>query len=323
MAEQTFFPYRFAGHVADLLIRDVDIDGQQQNTFINPLARTVALRTLDAWTSGTFSVEATVPIERLLALFPEDERGNPPCAMLLAVRCDATRWREGITLTPSGPGIWRGTFQLDRRRIRGHVQVSAYLVRTQSRALVPPFAGTAHVRVADSASWSVSVDREASPPGGYLNVQWDDFANSGSTTRKNHPTLLYHLDLEGNAPILWLNEGITGLKDVLSTEGTRGRVAAVRDVVFSLIANTVWMGLTVSSLLASRDPNEGGPERWQQNVLSTITPLLTTIDDPVESFADPSATQTLVEALLIAVQNQEPVAAAVSKLLSEVDPADA
>jgi hypothetical protein len=323
MAEQTFFPYRFAGHVCDLLISGLEVDGKPQDTMINPLARTVLLRTMESWTSATVSVVATVPVERLLALFPEDERENPPCAMLIAVRCDATRWREGFTLAPTTSGTWGGNFQLDHRRIRGHVQVTAYLVRTQSRVAIAPFASTAHVRIADSASWTISVDREATPPGGYLNVQWDDFANSDSSTRKNHPALLYHLDLEGSTPVLWLNEGIAGLKDVLSSEGTRGRVAAVRDVVFSLIANTVWLGLTVSSLLASQDASEGGAERWQQNVLNTIAPLLSSIPDPVDAIRNASAAQTLIEALLIAVQGQEPVSAAVAKLLNEVEPSDA
>lgn len=323
MAERLFFPYRFAGHAVDVAVTEVRLDGKQADQLVDADARAVILRDIEHWNEAVVRLRATIAPDRLKSLFPEDEREDPPCRMLLVAHCDATRWRDGVVLQPTGlHGTWEGVVTVSRRRVRGALLASVMLIRDEAReAPLAPFGSKAHIRLANSAEWRISFDRQATPPGGFMNIQWDDFANSKSSKRKNHSTLLYYFDLEGDDPTLYLNEGIAGLKEVLSSEATRGKAAAVREIVFSAIAQSVWLAMATESLLAIQPGMDDPDKQWQRNVLTTIRPLLGTID-PVSSIRNPNDASTLVEALATAVQTHEPLKQSVQKLLSEIDAND-
>lgn len=325
MAEKLFFPYRFLDHAIHVDVTAVYVDGHLTDRVVDTGARTVVLRGVQDWSEAVFRIRATLSPDRLARLFPEDEREAPPCRMMLVVHCDATRWRDGVTLYPTrNPGEWEGSIAVRRGGVRGAILAKAILVRAEDRkGVAPSFGVTANIRLADSAEWRFSFDRQATPPGGFMNTMWDNFSTSKSLKRRSHASLLYYLDLEEDesGPILYLNEGIEGLKEVLSNEATRGKAAAVRDIVFSAIAQSVWLAMTTESLLAVEQGADEPPKQWQRQVIATFKPLLGSID-AVQAIRNSEEVTGLIESLATAVQTHEPLRSSVVKLMAEIDAND-
>jgi hypothetical protein len=317
MAEEIIYPYNFGRHAVDLQVEEVLLDGDPAERIIDPVTHTAGLRGIENWNEARFRVRATVNPERLQTLFPEEELSAPPQKMLIAFQCYDSKWRDGVNLEAVEAGIWEGEIAVRRRDVLGVVHASAYLVRTaRGRSNGGRFASEAYVRVADSREWKIVLDKQVAPPGGYLDVRWADFATYDYVKLNSHPDLVYYLDYDRNPPRLWVNEGITGLRAVLSSEATRGLRAAIRDVVFGSIAQSVWFSLAVNSLLSIPAEAEEPELDWQQSVLQQFRQyLIPHVPDPVEAVRDPGQAPTLVDTLGAAVQTMRPLHQHVARLL--------
>lgn len=181
------------------------------------------------------------------------------------------------------------------------------------------YATSRHMRLASSPEWQVVFDVSPSLPGGYLDVRWENFAECETYTKlRQNPDFVYYFDFESSPPRLFLNEGVSGLREVLEHQGHRGPVAAIREVIFGFLAHIGWLSLATNALLSIPDEMEEPEEEWQQTVLES---LRSSFEGQVHSLAeavrDPAQAATLTEVLGLAVQRRESLRQATEKMLSE------
>lgn len=238
-------------------------------------------------------------IERVVA---PSEQMDPPLDVRVVYRSIESRKR--CILSVPGDGIHEGTLSLRCRDWRGAVEMQALLIRTREGDALPEgFASARGAMVAWSAPGRVLVDEPYQPPGGQLQVRWEDFARSSSRWRRQHAGDLFALDTTEDPPVILLNIGIPRAYPVLQSAGTRGPKARIRDAAYAMIVHQVWsslLSIAIVELAAiSSAPGEDyrDPEDrlrqipdWQQGIIRDWSNYLYPDRDPE------SALQQLVSA---------------------------
>jgi hypothetical protein len=272
--ETVFLPYLNAGEALVLTLVSATVDGQHASVQWDPETCRVDLVALAAgWQevllefavafdgSGPKSGELVLP----------EERGDPVVALLGNLHCSQTyrRWAaEGAWDSSHASG--RIEMTVRRPEVAGAVELRALLVRTTAQARDVGLASEKGARLAWSRQWRIDVESPEQRAGPGLRTEWEEFRNSTSRWRRQHPELLFHLDTTSEEPILFINSGIDpDLQAVLKEEAPRGKKAAARDVVFAAIASSVWSSLAGEAERAL--PHEGLPEPgWRRNALQQI-----------------------------------------------------
>jgi hypothetical protein len=213
-------------------------------------------------------------------VLPPEERQNPPTDLKLVCRSEQSRVRGAYNL--AGDGL-AGTAELEFRRgqWRGKVELQAVVIRTRraSRDL-PGYAFERGALLASSSIKALYIDRPE-VPGDHLEVRWEKFS---VTTRapKEH---LFALDVSGERPVIYLNEDVQGLRNVLDSTGTRGAKARVRDAINFMVAHQVWTSLLGIALAHLAEVYHGSPDNepedqlqelaeWEKRVLRDWLPYL-------------------------------------------------
>jgi hypothetical protein len=110
---------------------------------------------------------------------------------------------------------------------------------------------------------------------GVIDTKWRLFKDQGDEWEKEHPNDLYHLDLEGSEPVLYLNAKYTKFRAALHETRETGRDAVIRYLGNTGVAHGVWLQLFMSAVLSLetdeqgdvRDPNPG----WRQEAIALLT----------------------------------------------------
>lgn len=274
MSRATFYPYPFAGEGLELSVRTDDERVELTETTIDA----TSLRDSESL-AVDFEVRG-VP-EALGWLIPEAEQKEPPVAVMVVARGVGARRREAIMLEPGADGGWHGRAHWPKSVLFGELELTARLLRTTGNS-EPGFARDAGSELATSAKVVLKVDEGPLKPGGYLDIQFEDFAESADAFRRSRATALYVVDTRQDRPVLWLNAGIKELRRVLQAKGPRGHNIRVRDAVFDSIVSQGWTALVTQALarvvadLASEadvglEVVDALPE-WQQRTLHYWAP---------------------------------------------------
>ncbi|MBL8915772.1 MAG: hypothetical protein JNM17_34055 [Archangium sp.] len=195
-------------------------------------------------------------------------------SVVVAARCDDTRLRFGkrVPVERGGASV-ETTLRLERDQFAGQLELTAHLVRERDGlASRPGFAARAHERLAGSRPWELRVDRKRSLSGVYLDVRYRSFAADPSMAPA-HRANLWQLEMDLDAPILWLNSDHHEAVAVLDAKGHVGARAALRDVAFDLFVASVWMQLVLRSATTLKETGEVGAP-WQDAVLDAAARLL-------------------------------------------------
>jgi hypothetical protein len=306
-----FFPYRFAAQALHLeydLDADLGLgDGGNILAVDLPEAATVALTLKVSVENGTY--------ERVL---PPDEHQDPPIAVVVAVRSIPSRTRRLVHLERSDAG-WAGTIDLAKAELFREATLTPAMVRVAGGD-DPRYAEHAGAWLASGDEVRIEVDDAPVPPGGYLDVKFDNFREGPSPKRNQHPDLLYVLDTDRETPILWLNEDVDEFKGVMLSKGRRGYNLRVRDAMFDTLGSQVWTSLAslaftnlALTLQQQRetddesDPFESLSE-WHQRVLNFWAPRLfegsrpEAMEEVRRAAADTRLLPDLFDRLSVAVQ---------------------
>jgi hypothetical protein len=189
------------------------------------------------------SVEARVAPAAFSVVFPEDERTHPPARLLLVVRSASSRLRRGVDLTRVDTDKYVGETDLRCSDISGFLEASVFLIRSAARGSTRSFATHTGAILAESPSLVIELEEPRFPPGGHLDVAFENFATSTNPVRRAHPRQLFAIDTEGDAPKIWLNEGVRQLAAVLTTRARRGSIRRVRDATYETIVTQAWTSL--------------------------------------------------------------------------------
>lgn len=337
--ERQFLPYRFKEHGIEVGIEGCWLDDRPAK-----IAADAERHLLDLsgqpFARVAIALVATVPRNVLTAVLSPAELLAPPIKLLVLVRCAATRLRAQLELGTSSAlraphdfapddatrsARYTGRLTLARDDLRGAVEITGLLVRSEnSLEHEAGRAAEANLRLASARTWELRIDPGPTPPGEYLDTRQEDFLQAGAI-RFPEPEALYHLDCDGEAPILWINSRHHRVAGILHSAANTGRSARIRDVVFDRIEAAVWPRLF---LRAARALHETGdpPFTWQAAVLRKWLPelypqcgdhegRLVALRQELDSAEGP-----LLDRLDLALQRQTRAAGHFDLLVQEIEP---
>lgn len=268
---KVLYPYDTLVGDVDLFVRDAMIDGRSVPIdFLEPERRLLAVAAVgrESWELATLAVEVTAPQTEVKEFIAN---GATPTAVAL-LHGGRTNMRSGTRLVPDpgNPARWTGKVEIDRPYWYGRLELGA--------RIVAPVGGVTARVIGDATPWSVSLDDVPRPPiRGNIPVRWDDFRNPTSLpelTRVADQPFFIHLD--GDQPVVYLNDGFDGLRPLLEDRARRPKDAQVlHDQTRVTIATAAWTAMFESAIAAAAELGEHGePELpnadWQRNVLEIL-----------------------------------------------------
>lgn len=231
------------------------------------------------WKRLTFALEVTLPTAEIRRVLPPELDVMQHIAFVASIRCQGTKLRQAVKLRSNGDGVWAGHATLTREDLRGTV-----LIRP-SVAVIGGWGGRAVVSGSPLRPGSVIgtgdpvrliVDNESMPANEPLIISgWEDFSASSNAWRRDHPSSLFHLEPTSPRPRLYLNSRYPELREILNSEASTGPEAAVRNLVASLIADSVWLqlGLMSAAAVTLGEADEGATApttEWKRLVVERL-----------------------------------------------------
>lgn len=273
------FNYRDKGVDFDLYSFTVD-DGERTSLELKPSQTEIDLTAVapssgssnvPEWNSITLHGKINVPKETIEAVFPEDERAQPPAKLYVAIRCHETIYRDRIIVSeaPTTAGEYEIRLEIPKEIVRGNVELRPYLVRTEPypREELSDYADQKNFRVASGTLYYVVVDRHDEEERAAIDGERVRFSQNAHLPDGNK---LYYLDFRNEKrPKLWINSDHPRVTEVLQSRGSVGAEARMRDVILDQVSYGVWLQLLVHAGTAV-DVEGEVEHKWQEMVLQTF-----------------------------------------------------
>ena len=312
---ERFLPYRYARSGLELSIERCLLDDRDE---LAPDDEACAIDLDVRWTTATLDVRLELPQEtRERVLAP----GTPADAIdaLVIVRSPSTFFRSAVRV-PMRSGRATLSLLLQRDQLAGLAELEAVVVRTTDAKRAEEHASARGIRIADSRTWQLRIDRVQEPRGEYLDIRYHPFSKEPTVPARDHGNL-YLLRLEQETPELWINADHERIAAVFDSKGTVGRHARLREVAFDQVAHGVWTQLFMR---AARDyvANEETSYAWQDAVLDLLLrdvfPELRSVAERRDRLAELwGELPWLLARLDAALQRRAGVSAHLSKLIEE------
>jgi hypothetical protein len=277
MPTETLFPYKTFDVEPTLHLSSPVVDGEPAPLL--PREGRVSLHDLPAdWKLAKLQVRATIPPDAMGSIGARDPRA------VLTVHCGPTNLRAVCALEASdGSGNWIGSVEL--ARVHLHERAQLYVTVTGS------IDGIGDRWLAMSKPWSVDLQppRDIEISGGEIPCRWRDFAETENGENPIDPAFhseISYVDLNAlGGPVIYLNEGIEGLRRLLDQRPGRPRLGkAVRETTLDLIAQPALVAMGNAALAAAipdgSDEVDWPGESWQRGVLESLLPLMYPDRDP-------------------------------------------
>lgn len=224
-------------------------------------------------------IDADEPFDKLRVVFtvslPSEVRrvvAEPAARLAILVRtsCEDTRLRRGRVIELDASGSMTVHEELEQIELHGTALLEFELVRLDPVEPQPPLASIQGARLATARPWEVRIDRKRELAGVYLDVRFRDFRESGPAAEREN---LYRLEINEDAPVLWLNESREQIVTAFNARARSGHAAQLRDVLFDLVVPPVWSQLFFR---AAFDAEHAGQPLWpwQEAVLLQVGRLL-------------------------------------------------
>ena len=269
---ERFLPYAHQRHGLILSLGEVRLDGRRVDDELVDADRHLVNLEATSWKRASIELCARYDEALLSQLLPEAERAQPPVAVLAAVRCEATRFRVGLLLSPIEGSGHQGTVQLRRDCLHRKTMLTAYLVRTRRAARsVPAFARAQGARLADARGWELRIEPPREADGKFLDIRYRSF--SDDEVLKPFAGNLYRLEMDQPRPVLWVNADHQLITPVLGDRGTTGKRARLREVFYDLISQGVWTQLFLRTIDDLRGEGELSYDS-ERAVLSELLPAM-------------------------------------------------
>ncbi|AXR79628.1 hypothetical protein [Natrarchaeobaculum sulfurireducens] len=286
------FSYRDKGVDFELDSYTVD-DGNQTALELNPAQTEIdlasAVSSSDSsddpdWNTITLHGKLGLSEETVQAVFPQDERAQPPAKLYVTIRCHETIYRDRVVISeaPTTPGEYDVTIEVPKSTVRGTFELRPYLVRTESHSGegLSDYADQKNFRVASGTLYYVVVDRTDGEERAAIDGERVRFSQNAHLPDGNK---LYYLDFRNESrPKLWINSDHPRIAEVLQSRGSVGAEARMRDVILDQVSYGVWIQLLVRA--GSAVDVEGDVEyEWQEMVLQTFARNLYDTSDVSEA----------------------------------------
>jgi hypothetical protein len=271
MSQIDFYPYEFAAGALTLnaTIQGVETERTASGAllFLDDLPPEASLR-LDLRVRI-----APGTVERVTAA---ENRGEPEPMVAVILRSIPSRLRRLVQVDDDGSDTFSAHVDFRRSELHQNLVATPVLYRTTGGPETPGYASHAGALIGDGEPLQIFLEEPPTPPGGHLDIEFEDFRTSGDQLRRSAPDALLALDIQGDLPKLWLNSGIPNLVEIASTRARRGANARIRDALFQAVTAQVWTSLILASASALNSALRDGVEgraaldelvEWQKRVL--------------------------------------------------------
>ncbi len=281
----TSLPYAYRNEGLDFELTEYSVDGGEPRNLNLKAGQTrikIPPGEEDEWKTVELSGTILLPESTVEAVFPADERAQPPAKLYITVQCHQTIYRGRIPVrdAPTSAGEYEINVVLDREDFRDEVELRPYLVRTESSKRDGPHASEANVRVASGRIYTAVVDPVEDDGRAQIDGEEVSFSQSPHLPGDEK---LYYLDLRNEArPKLWVNADHPRITDVLESDGSVGAEPRMRDVILDQISYSVWQQLIVRAGTAV-DDDGGVKHQWQRTVIEAFAREIYDVDDVKEA----------------------------------------
>lgn len=277
MATEQLFPYKTLEVEPTLRLSSPTVDGSAE-ALLDREGRVSLHKLSPGWKLARLQAQVTVPPDALEAIGARDPRA------VLTVHCGPTNLRAVTALEPAeGAGNWVGAVELSRVQLHERAAIHATVTGSVD--------GIADRRLARSAPWSVDVQppREIEIESGQIPCRWRDFTETPEGETPIDPAFhseISYVDLNAiEGPVIYLNEGVEGLRRLLDQRPGRPRLGkAVRETMLDLIAQPALVAMANAALAAAAGDDSDGAEwpgeGWQRGVLESLLPVMYPDRDP-------------------------------------------
>ena len=278
MSQLALFPYAFAQGALTLTCEVMGIDAENR-----PGGALLLLEEVPASAEINLAVRVGVAPGTLERVLLPDELGAPPVRVAAVIRSIPSRLRRLVDLSEDPADGFEAAVVIPRTSLHQSFSISPVVMRTAPRDNVDGFGCHPGALLANGDAIEVLLEEPPTPPGGYLDVEFEDFRDSGNPLRRSRPRVLVAIDVAGEFPKLWLNSGIPNLREVLTTRARRGPKARIRDATYQSISSQVWTSLLFASLESLTTATDDGVEgraaldelvEWQKRVVHFWAPKL-------------------------------------------------
>jgi hypothetical protein len=281
----TSLPYAYRNEGIDFELDRYSVDGCDSQELDLKAGQTrieIPPGDKEEWETVVLSGTARLPEKTVKAVFPAEERAEPPGKLYVTVQCHQTIYRNRVSIqdAPTTTDEYDVDIQLDREDFRDEVELRPYLVRTDSNDSDGPHASEPNVRVASGQIYTAVIDPVEED--GRAQIDGEEVSFSQSTHLPDGDKL-YYLDLRNEArPKLWINADHPRITDVLQSDGSVGAEPRMRDVILDQISYSVWQQLIVRAGTAVNDDGEV-EHQWQQTVIEAFAREIYDVDGPEEA----------------------------------------
>lgn len=228
----------------------------------------------EGWRQARVGLRVQLPIDELASI------GASEPEVVATLNCGPTNLRVAQRLQlGASAGQWVGEFDLPRTLLVDRAALYATVAGTVD--------GEGHRWLGRTRAVQVDVAPPRSPeigPAGQIPVAWRNFTVTEEGQNPIDPALhgeIAYVDLAGaTGPVIYLNDGIEGLRRLLDDRSGRSAIERVaRDIVFDLIAQSALVAMfnaaTVAAAELAEDEGAQMPNvDWQLGVLESLLPLM-------------------------------------------------
>jgi hypothetical protein len=281
----TSLPYAYRNEGLDFELDGYSVDdGNSQDLNLKAGQTRIEIPPGDKeeWETVVLSGTVRLPESTVKAVFPSEERTEPPAKLYVTVQCHQTIYRDRVFIqdAPSSAGEYDVVITLNREDFREEVELRPYLVRTESNDLDGPHASEENVRLASGRIYTAVVDPVEDNGRAQIDGEEVSFSQSSHLPEGDK---LYYLDLRNEArPKLWINADHPRITDILQSDGSVGAEPRMRDVILDQISYSVWQQLIVRAGTAVNDAGEV-EHQWQQTVIEAFAREIYDVDGVEEA----------------------------------------
>lgn len=218
-------------------------------------------------------LEINSDAERLQACLPAGEKIQERAELVVSI--EALQSRERKEVARLDIGTHSVDVQLDALNYLGKVDVHVDARLKSGLAHRTGFAHLTGSRLAHVDAASIWMSEPPQSLGDALEIRWEDFDADGGLIDGQ----LFTLRLE-DRPVIILNSAIPSAYSILSSKGTHGASARIRDVIFAQIVHQAWSSILSHCFLeVSRHDDDSEAEtilaeldEWEAQVIRAWAP---------------------------------------------------
>lgn len=270
--------------------------------------------TTSGWQLLELTLDVVLPLGELEEILPEDSDVDVETAMVLTLKCPATKFRKGVRLARTADGRWSGEVSVRRTSVSTSLICEAELVRIVGidDEFDEEFGVERGQVLAEGGRVTVRFDPPPPQMHGSIDIKWEDFTASPNTWRKSHAKDIYYFEVAGDRPVVWLNSSHRELQAALSVETASGPEKVIQQMGYGIVAQGIWAQIfhtAVADLTSEDDLEPVVPSGWSGGVIRDFLPLLypeiadaERLERLVDDLNTPTSTAGLMSRLGSAIQ---------------------